>query len=84
MKNRSQNSVPTTVCCVENPDASSENGANCESRDVLSQILREGAQKMLQTAIQKEVDEYLQCRSVIVGEDGRRHPCDNRQASSVE
>jgi putative transposase len=41
-------------------------------RDVLSQVLRERAQKMLQTAIQKAVDEYLQNRSDIVGEDGRR------------
>ena len=72
MKNSKQKSVSETVCDIDNPEVASENSATSEVRDVLSQILREGAQKMLQTAIQQEVDEYLQNRADIVGEDGRR------------
>jgi transposase-like protein len=72
MKNSNQKSISETVCGIDNPEVASENSSTCEVRDVLSQILREGAQKMLQSAIQKEVDEYLQNRSGIVGEDGRR------------
>lgn len=71
MKNSNQKSVSETVCGIDNPEVASENSSTCEVQDVLSQILREGAQKMLQSAIQKEVDEYLQNRSGIVGEDGR-------------
>lgn len=56
----------------DNPNVASESSASNEVRDVLSQILRDGAQKMLQAATQKEIDEYLQDRSGIVGEDGRR------------
>ncbi len=40
-------------------------------RDVLSVILREGAQTMLQAAIQKEVDDYLLAKSDLVDEAGR-------------
>jgi len=72
MKNSNQKTAVETVCCVDNPHAASESSAANEVRDVLSQILRNGAQKMLQAAIQKEIDEYLQDRSGIVGEDGRR------------
>ena len=72
MKNSNQKSVSETVCGIDNSEVASENSSTCEVRDVLSQILREGAQKMLQSAIQKEVDEYLQNRSGLVSEDGRR------------
>ena len=72
MKNSNQKFVSETVCGINNLEVASENSATREAHDVLSQILREGAQKMLQTAIQKEVDEYLQNRAGIVGEDGRR------------
>ena len=41
-----------------------------DSRDVLSQILRGGAQRMLQVAIQKEVEDYLQSRSALMDEKG--------------
>ncbi len=61
-----------TVCGVDNPHLASETSAANEVRDVLSQILRDGAPKMLQAAIRKEIDEYLQDRFGIVGEDGRR------------
>ncbi|MEZ6043969.1 MAG: IS256 family transposase [Planctomycetaceae bacterium] len=72
MKNSNQEFVSETVCCVDNPEVASESASTSEVRDVLTQILREGAQKMLQAAIQREVDDYLQNRSGIVGEDGRR------------
>ena len=42
------------------------------SRDVLSQILKDGAQKMLQAAIHQEVEEYLQARSGLVDQSGRK------------
>ena len=57
---------------MDNPEVASERSASCETRDVLSQILRDGAHEMLQTAIQKQADEYPQNRSGIIGEDGRR------------
>ncbi len=72
MKNSNQKSVSETVWGIDNPEVASENSATSEVRDVLSQTLREGAQKMLQTAIRDEEDEYLQIRAVVVGEDGRR------------
>ena len=72
MKNSNRKNSSETVCCVENSDVDSEISASREVRDVLGQILRDGAQKMLQAAIQKEIDEYLQDRSGIIGEDGRR------------
>ncbi len=56
MKNSKQKSVSKTVCGIDNPEVASENSATPEVQDVLSQILREGAQKMLQSAIQKEVN----------------------------
>jgi hypothetical protein len=72
MMNSNQKSDSETVCCVNNSEVVLERSAAREVRDVLSRILREGAQKMLQTTIRKEVDELLQNRSGIVGEDGRR------------
>ncbi len=72
MKNSNQKSDSAIVCCVDNSEVVSESSAASEVRDVLSQILREGAQKMLQSAIHKEVEEYLQNRASILGEDGRR------------
>jgi transposase-like protein len=40
--------------------------------DVLTEILRTGAQRMLGAAIEKEVAEYIGGRSEILDEDGRR------------
>jgi len=40
--------------------------------DVLTEILRTGAQKMLRAAIEKEVAEYIGGRSEILDDDGRR------------
>lgn len=42
------------------------------SRDVLTDVLREGAQKLLADAIQLEVEEYLQQRSHLLDEKGHR------------
>ena len=39
---------------------------------MLSQILRDGVQRMLQLAIQQEVEDYLQARSALVDESGRK------------
>ncbi len=41
-------------------------------RDVLSTITRNGAQKMLQDAIQQEVDEYLLVKCDLADEAGRK------------
>ncbi len=56
MKNSNQKFVSETVCCVDNPEVASGSSAPREVRYVLSQILREGPQKMLRAAIQKEVE----------------------------
>jgi transposase-like protein len=45
---------------------------DCTARDALTEILRAGAQKMLKSAIQKEVADYIQDRTDIVDENGRR------------
>lgn len=40
--------------------------------DVLTETLRQGAQRMLATAIQAEVDEWLDARAHLQDADGRR------------
>ena len=45
--NSNQKFVSETVCCVDNPERASAG----EVRDMLAQMLREGAQKMLQAAM---------------------------------
>ena len=42
------------------------------SRDVLSEILREGAQRMLAEAVQAEVDEWIDAHRHVVDERGRQ------------
>ena len=42
------------------------------SRDVLGELLKEGAQRMLRTAIEAEVEEYIAARMHIVDGDGHR------------
>jgi hypothetical protein len=42
------------------------------AHDALSEILRTGAQKMLKAAIEKEVSDYVNDRTDIVDENGRR------------
>ncbi len=42
------------------------------SQDALSEILREGAQRMLAQAIQAEVDDWLDARCACVDDQGRR------------
>ena len=41
------------------------------SRDVLTEILREGAQRMLSTAIEAEVAEWITSHASLVDEQGR-------------
>ena len=48
MKNTYQKSGSETVCCVDASQDASESSATREFGDVLSQILRDGAQEMLQ------------------------------------
>jgi putative transposase len=43
-----------------------------QSRDVMSEILRAGAQKMLTQMIQQEVDDWLAERASLLDEQGRR------------
>jgi len=43
-----------------------------QSRDVMTEILRAGAQKMLAQMIQQEVDDWLAERSSLQDKDGRR------------
>jgi len=43
-----------------------------ESRSALDELLREGARRMLQTAIEAEVAEYIEAHRGQVDEDGRR------------
>jgi len=43
-----------------------------ESKDVLTEILRNGARRLLAEAIEAEVEEYLEERREIRSEDGRR------------
>ena len=49
---------------------SDENGQTC--KDVLTEILRRGALRLLAEAIEAEVDEYLEARAEIRDERGRR------------
>jgi len=72
MKNSTRKQDPETVSGSVDSSDSVTGGELVEVRDVLSQVLREGAQKMLQAAIQKEVDEYLQERAGITDDFGRR------------
>ena len=52
--------------------ATALDSVNIAGRDVLSDILRAGAQKMLKAAIEKEVSDYVNERIDIVDENGRR------------
>ena len=55
-------------------DASSrtDSGEPITAPDALTEILRAGAQKMLRTAIEREVADYIEDRRDIVDESGRR------------
>lgn len=63
--------IQNTSSAVEDTATTSDFG-ELTPRDVLTEILRAGAQKMLRAAIEKEVADYVNERSAIVGEDGRR------------
>ena len=43
------------------------------ARDILTDVLRDGAQQMLATAIEAEVDDYLAGRASTVDAAGRRY-----------
>lgn len=76
MKKSTQKSGSETVSSSvetenETPIVAQEPAAE-SPRDVLSMVLRDGAQKMLRAAIQKEVDDYLLAKSGLVDEAGRK------------
>ena len=52
--------------------ATEKNPGDFIVRDALTEILRTGAQKMLKAAIEKEVSDYVNDRTDIVDENGRR------------
>ena len=66
MKNSTRKTNSETVSTAIHSDVASDAGASHEARDVLSEILRDGAQKMLQAAIHREVEDYLHERSSLV------------------
>ena len=72
MKNSSRIAGCETVSETNELSAAANANGSMQARDVLTQILRDGAQKMLQAAIQEEVEDYLRNRSGIVDEAGRR------------
>lgn len=72
MKNSTRKTNSETVSTTINSDVASDGSVSHEARDILSEILRNGAQKMLQAAIHREVEDYLQERSNLVDEQGRR------------
>ena len=55
-----------------------DNGLGCgsrmvfESESALDGILREGARRMLQSAVKAEVAAYIEAHAHLLGEDGRR------------
>ena len=56
MKNSHQKSVSETACGIDNPEVASESSAAArEVKDVLSQILREGAQRERSCVVQTRV-----------------------------
>jgi len=72
MKNSTRKSKLETVSTANDSNVASEPGVSHGARDMLSEILRDGAQKMLQAAIHREVEDYLLERSSLVDEYGRR------------
>ncbi|MEZ6123879.1 MAG: hypothetical protein R3C49_11960 [Planctomycetaceae bacterium] len=66
-----------TVSPVIDSDMASDGGVSHEARDLLSEILREGARKMLEAAIHREFEDYLQERSKLLDEHGRRRSAGN-------
>lgn len=58
--------------------------ANFESRSPLDEIIREGARRMLQTAIDAEVEDFIATHSQHVDEQGRRQVVRNGHLPSRE
>ena len=63
--------IQNTNSALKDTAASSDFG-DLTARDALTEILRTGAQRLLRVAIEKEVADYINERSDIVDEDGRR------------
>ena len=63
--------IQNTNSALEGTAATSDFG-DLTARDALTEILRTGAQTLLRAAIEKEVADYINERSEIVDEDGRR------------
>ena len=57
---------------VSENTASSAEFEDVTAQDMLSEILRSGAQRMLRAAIEREVADYVKERQDIVDESGRR------------
>ena len=57
---------------MQEPTSESLSFPSESSSDVLTQILREGARRLLAESIQSEVQEYLEARSRLCDEHGRR------------
>lgn len=72
MKNSTRKFKSETVSTAIDSDVASDASVSHEPRDMLSEILRDGAQKMLQAAIHLEVDDYLLERSSLVDKHGHR------------
>ena len=63
--------IQNTNSALKDTAASSDFG-DLTARDALTEILRTGAQRLLRAAIEKEVADYINEKSDIVDEDGRR------------
>ena len=63
--------IQNTNSALEDTAATFDFG-NLTARDAFSEILRAGAQKMLRAAIEKEVADYINDRTDITDENGRR------------
>ncbi len=58
--------------------------ANFESRSPLDEIIREGARRMLQTAINAEVEDFITAHSQRVDEQGRRQVVRNGAGGTTQ
>ena len=63
--------IQNTNSVIKDPPQKT-NSSDLAARDALTEILRTGAQKMLKAAIEKEVSDYVNDRTDIIDELGRR------------
>ena len=57
---------------VQEPTTATVSLTSSSSSDVMSEILRQGAQRMLATAIESEVSDWIEKHSHIVDDKGHR------------